>query len=48
MILLSAFSKESGIHKCRQVRNKMKDRANIDLILGVEPEETKRQKSQER
>ena len=44
--------KKAAYAEYHRVRNEMKElltvKANVDLILGVEPEETKREKLQER
>ena len=44
--------KKAAYTEYHRVRNEMKElltvKANVDLILGVEPEETKREKLQER
>ena len=44
--------KKAAYAKYHLVRNEIKElltvKANVDLILGVEPEETKREKVQER
>ena len=44
--------KKAAYAEYHRARNEMKElltvKANVDLILGVEPEEVKREKSQER